>query len=155
MEEYIKKSEIGSETEKEKGTFIKWVKAHKKGLIFAGISIASLISIILAIKNKDSIEELWAALQKSVATKVPGDKAVVKVTENAIPVVEIVSTTDIILLPVHSEYRVAFGVTDHIRNLHEGWNASPEKIAAAAAHGIELLPGQTWVENYTKGAIAA
>lgn len=154
MEEHIKKSEIGSETEKEKGIFIKWVKAHKKELIFAGISIASLIGIIFGIKNKDSIQELWAALQKSVA-KVPADKAVVKVTENAIPVVETVSTTNITLLPVNREYRVPFGVTDHIRNLHEGWHASPEKIAAAMAHGIELLPGQTWVENYTKGIIAA
>ena len=154
MEEHIKKSEICSETEKEKGTFIKWVKAHKKELIFAGISIASLIGIILGIKNKDSIEELWAALQKSVA-KIPADKAVVKTTENTIPVVETVSTTDIISLPVHREYRAAFDVTGHIRNLCEGWHASPEKISAAAAHGIELLPGQTWVEDYTKGAIAA
>ena len=154
MEKHIKKSEIGNETEKEKDTFIKWVKAHKKELIFAGISIASLIGIIFGIKNKDSIEALWATLQKSVA-KVPVDKAVVKVTENVIPVVETVSTTNITLFPVHREYRAAFGVTGHIRNLHEDWNASPEKIAAAVAYGIELLPGQTWVENYTKGTIAA
>ena len=127
MEEHIKKSEIGNETEKEKDTFIKWVKAHKKELIFAGISIASLIGIIFGIKNKDSIEALWATLQKSVA-KLPADKAVVKVTENVIPLVETVSTTNITLL---------------------------EKIAAAVAYGIELLPGQTWVENYTKGTIAA
>ena len=55
MEEYIKKPEIGSELEKKKGTFITWVKSHKKELIFAGISIASIIGIILGIKNKDSI----------------------------------------------------------------------------------------------------
>lgn len=154
MEEHIKKSEIGSETENEKGTFIKWVKAHKKELIFAGISITLLIGIILGIKNKDSIKELWAALQKSVA-KLPADKTVMKVTENANTVVETVSTTDVISLPAHSEYRVAYDVTGHVRNLYEGWHASPEKIVAAAAHDIELLPGQTWVENYTKGAIAA
>lgn len=154
MEEHIKKSEIGSETENEKDTFVKWVKAHKKELIFAGISIAALIGIILGIKNKDSIKELWAALQKSVA-KLSADKAVMKVTENAITVVETVSTTDVISLPAHSEYRAAFDVTGHVRNLCEGWHTSPEKIVAAAANGIELLPGQTWVENYTKGAIAA
>lgn len=154
MEEHIKKTEISSETENEKGTFIKWVKAHKKELIFAGISAASLIGIILGIKNKDSIKELWAALQKSVA-KLPADKAVMKVTENTITVVDTVSTTDVISLPAHSEYRAVFDVTGHVRNLYEGWHASPEKIVAAAAHGIELLPGQTWVENYTKGAIAA
>lgn len=154
MEEHIKKPEIGREIEKEKGIFIKWVKSHKKELIFAGISIASLIGIILGIKNKDSIKALWEALQKSMA-QVPADKSVVKVTENALSITETVSATDMISLPVHREYRAAFDVTDHIRNLHEGWHASPEKIAAAAAHNIELLPGQTWVENYIKGAIVA
>lgn len=154
MEEYIEKSEISYKIEKEKGTFIKWVKSHKKELFLAGISIASLIGIIIGIKNKDSIKELWAALQKTVA-KIPADKAVMKVTENSISVVETVSTSDIILLPVHREYRAIFDVTGHIRNLYEGWNASPEKMAAVAAHGIELLPGQTWVESYTKGVIAA
>lgn len=154
MEEYNEKSEISYENQKEKGTFIKWVKAHKKELFLAGISIASLIGIIIGIKNKDSIKELWAALQKTVA-KIPADKAVMKVTENSIPVVESVSTSDIISLPVHREYRAIFDVTGHVRNLCEGWNASPEKMAAATANGIELLPGQTWVENYTKGVIAA
>ena len=154
MEEYIKKPEIGSELEKKKGTYITWVKSHKKELIFAGISITSIIGIILGIKNKDSIEALWKALQKSVA-QVPADKAIVKVTENTLPVVAAVSTTDMISLPVHREYMAAFDVTEHIRNLHEGWHASPEKIAAAASHNIELLPGQTWVENYIKGAIVA
>lgn len=73
MEEHIKKPEIGREIEKKKGIFIKWVKSHKKELIFAGISIASLIGIILGIKNKDSIKALWEALQKSMA-QVPADK---------------------------------------------------------------------------------
>ena len=41
-------------------------------------------------------------------------------------------------------------VTEHIRNLPEGWHASEKKIASAAEHGYNLKPGQTWVENYTK-----
>ena len=41
-------------------------------------------------------------------------------------------------------------VTEHIRNLPEGWHASEKKIASAAEHGYNLQPGQTWVENYTK-----
>lgn len=154
MEEHIEKPEIGSELEKKKGIFITWVKSHKKELIFAGISTVSLIGIILGIKSRDSMEALWRSLQKSVA-QAPADKAIVKVTENTLPVVTTVSTTNMISLPVHREYRVAFDVTEHIRNLHEGWHASPEKIAAAASHNIELLPGQTLVENYTKGVITA
>lgn len=41
-------------------------------------------------------------------------------------------------------------VTEHIRNLPEGWHASEKKIASAAEHGYNLQPGQTWVENYKK-----
>ncbi|HHX60379.1 MAG TPA: hypothetical protein GX707_06540 [Epulopiscium sp.] len=154
MEEHIEKSEISYRIEKEKGAFIKWVKAHKKELFLAGISIASLIGIIVGIKNKDSINKLWTVLQKTVS-RMPADKVATKVTENSISVVETVSASDIILLPAHNEYRAIFDVKGHIRNLYEGWNTSPEKMAAAAEHGIELLPGQTWVESYTKGVIAA
>lgn len=46
-------------------------------------------------------------------------------------------------------------VAEHLRNLPEGRKASPEKIAAAAEHGYDLLPGQTWVENYRTGGLAA
>jgi len=45
-------------------------------------------------------------------------------------------------------------VSFHIRNLHERWKSSPENLAKAAAYGIELLPGQTLVEGYTKGEVA-
>ena len=41
-------------------------------------------------------------------------------------------------------------VTEHIRNLPEGWHASEKKIASAAEHGYNLQPGQTWVANHTK-----
>ena len=51
MEEQINKAEIVSEIKKNKGTLIKWIKAHKKELFIAGISIASLIGIILWIEE--------------------------------------------------------------------------------------------------------
>lgn len=152
MEEHIQSSEFGSPIGKEKVTFLEWVKAHKKELIFAGIGIATLIGMILGIKNKDSIESLWESMQKSIA-KVPADKVVVEVAENSIPITETVSATDIVSLSAHREYKAAFDVTDHIRNLHKGWCASREKVAAAEAHDIKLLSGQTWVENYIKGTI--
>lgn len=50
---------------------------------------------------------------------------------------------------------VPFEVSQHIRNLHEGWEASPTKVAEAAAMGIRLLPGQTLVNAYKKGLLAA
>ena len=47
--------------------------------------------------------------------------------------------------------RAAHDVCEHVRNLPNGWNASPEKAETAADHGYDLGPGQTWVESYTTG----
>jgi hypothetical protein len=47
--------------------------------------------------------------------------------------------------------RAAHGVSEHIRNLPPGCNASQEKIESATDHGYSLEPGQTWVESYTTG----
>ena len=52
--------------ESKKKELIKWIKNHKKQLIFAGISITTLVCIILGIKNKDTLAELWISLAESV-----------------------------------------------------------------------------------------
>lgn len=44
-----------------------------------------------------------------------------------------------------------FDVCAHVRTLPEGWHASPEKLAEAAALHIILLPNQTLVDSYVKG----
>ena len=122
----------------EKQTFIKWVKAHKKELIVAGISVAALVALIVAVKKKDSILALWDSLKKDVA-EVPTKSAV-----ESIPMAEAVSETNIIDFPVRG----------HKRYLPNGNHASLEKIASAPEHGYTLQPGQTWVEGYTKGGNA-
>ncbi len=48
-----------------------------------------------------------------------------------------------------------FEVRRHIRNLPDGWHASPEKIAEALKNSIILMDGQTWVNSYMKGGVAA
>lgn len=47
--------------------------------------------------------------------------------------------------------RAAHDVSEHVRNLPPGWNASLEKTETAVDHGYTLGPGQTWVESYTTG----
>ena len=42
-------------------------------------------------------------------------------------------------------------VSPHIRNLHEGYHASEDKILSAAENGFSLKEGQTWVRPYTTG----
>ncbi len=51
--------------ENQKG-FIAWVKAHKIQLIVVGISITAIIGVILGIKNKEALDELWKALKNSL-----------------------------------------------------------------------------------------
>ena len=52
--------------EEKKDSFKAWVIAHKKQLILAGISISVVLGIILGIKNKDALEELWTAMKLKI-----------------------------------------------------------------------------------------
>ena len=136
--------------EKEKKTFVQWVKEHKKELIIAGVSIAAIIAVIIGIKNHKALEEAWASLRKLVE-KTPEYIPV----EKTVAVTEAVPVKDIVEINIVTTDRIPHDVAEHLRNLPEGWKASAEKIAKAAEHGYDLLPGQTWVEAYRTGGLAA
>lgn len=141
----------------EKKGFIAWVNAHKKELIIAGISIVALIATMLGINNKDVLLELWRNLKvpvtkpsapvKKLSDIVPDSPTVSAIEEEKVPVVK---AMEFVSTPQHS-----FDVRGHIRNLHSGWKASAKKISEAEMLGISLLPGQTLVDGYTKGALSA
>lgn len=136
--------------ENEKKTFVDWIKAHKKELIIAGVSIVAIIAAVIGIKNHKDLEKAWASLRK-IVEKTPKTipvKKTVPVTGD-VPVKKIV---DINIIPAE---KVPHDVVEHLRNLPEGWRASEQKIATAAEHGYNLLPGQTWVESYKTGGVAA
>ena len=129
-----KKMEMSGETQKEQKTLIHWIREHKMEIAIAGISITAMVRVFWnALKNTDP--------KILIKTETP------RITEQ-------VSNIEGVVIPMHREYKAPFDVSFHIRNLHEGWKASPEKLAKAAAYGIELLPGQTLVEGYTKGKVA-
>jgi predicted transcriptional regulator len=50
----------------EKKSFLLWVKVHKKQLIIAGVSLATIVGIILGIKNRESIIRFWNSLKKAI-----------------------------------------------------------------------------------------
>lgn len=133
---------------KEQRKLIRWIKEHKKMLIIAGISIASLIAIVLGIKNSESIKALWSSLRKvtekaaAPATRVPPLRPVHPVVENTAAVA------------IQNSETIPFDVAKHIRNLPDGWHASADKIATALENGFELAEGQTWVVDYMKGVAA-
>lgn len=137
---------------KEREGLISWIKEHKKELIIAGIGIGTLVLIILGIKNQDTIKAVWISLQSIVK------RSTVKVTETVTkvsvetpqePVKEVVTAV------ASNSDSIPFEVSRHIRNLPDGWHASPEKVAEALENNIILMDGQTWVDSYMKGGIAA
>lgn len=132
--------------EKEEKTFVNWVKKHKKQLIIAGVSTAAIISIIVGIENQKALEEVWASLRKLIEKK----PDVISVVDNTVSITEVTPVKDIV-----TTGKIPHDVAEHLRNLPEGWKASAEKIATAAEHGYDLLPGQTWVETYRTGKLAA
>jgi predicted acylesterase/phospholipase RssA len=136
--------------ENEKKTFVDWIKEHKKELIIAGVSIAAIIAVIIGIKNQKALEEAWASLRKLVE-KAPETMPVAK----SVPDTDVSPVKEIVEINIISADRIPHDVVEHIRNLPEGWKASAQKIATAAEHGYNLLPGQTWVEAYKTGGMAA
>lgn len=45
---------------------ITWVKAHKTELIIIGVSIPTVIAVVLGIKNKDAVKALWDNLKAAI-----------------------------------------------------------------------------------------
>lgn len=132
--------------EKKKG-FIAWVKAHRKQLVLAGISVATIIGVIIGLKNKEAILDLWNSLEDSITKvpeKLPEPMCVAQVTPPALE--------EVISVRSYTSPQEAFDVSQHIRNMSGGRHHSAEKAAEAATLGISLLPNQTIVDTYTKCA---
>lgn len=51
---------------KEKKDFILWIKAHKKQLVVAGVSIATIILVVIELKNESEILRLWGILKERI-----------------------------------------------------------------------------------------
>ena len=131
----------------EKHKFVNWVKDHKKQLLIAGISVTAVIGIIIGLKNKEAIKELWENLENSLSKtteKLPESITIVKTDPQLIE--------EVIPVRLYTSPQETFGVSQHIRNLSGGRLHSIEKAAEAAALGIDLLPHQTLVDTYTKFA---
>lgn len=135
--------------ENEKKTIVGWIKEHKKELIIAGVSIATIITVIISIKNHKALEEAWESLRKLVE-KAPETMPVAK----SIFTADVVPAKEIVEINIIAADRGPHDVAEHIRNLPEGWKASAQKIATAVEHGYDLLPGQTWIKTYRTGKAA-
>lgn len=136
--------------EKEKRTIMKWIRKHKRELIIAGISIPTIIGIVIALKNLEELKKVWENLFLSIK----------QISENSFsnrstPLSEVTSMKDIIPININATRHIPHDVAEHLRKLPEGWQASALKKRSAAEHGYILLPGQTWVKTYRTGENAA
>lgn len=52
--------------EDKKKSVLTWIKEHKTELILAGISITAIVTIILGIKNKDALMNVWNKLKTRI-----------------------------------------------------------------------------------------
>ena len=133
--------------EEKKNSFKAWVITHKKQLILAGISISVVLGIILGIKNKDALEELWTAMKLKIRNVPKTELIVEPISQTSTPQLQIVTAPHTYTRP---QEPVNVGL--HIRTLSGGRTHSAEKTAEALALGIDLLPNQTLVDPYTKYA---
>ena len=140
-----------------KDDMIKWVKSHKKQLAAVGISAIAVVALILAIKNREALANIMKNIVASVSKPA---NTVTSQSASAVKAGSYAQVTDIakaVSEPVQSITtsaqidKIPFDVHKHVRNLPDGYHASPEKVATALENGIELLNNQTWVVNYTKG----
>ncbi len=132
---------------KEQRKLIQWIKKHKKQLIIAGVSIGTLVLVILGLKNRESIKTLWDSLKKTVEQPTAHKAMIASAEETAKPVIEDVTKG----LAQHREV-IPHDVAKHLRNLPLGQQASEKKKATALENGFELTEGQTWVSDYATGA---
>lgn len=134
----------------EKEVLIDWIKKHKKKPILAGVSVPVILALIIEIKNRDEIIKALKSLIKLA------DETSQKVTDPTIFTnlddMSIQETIDFNASKVEANL---IDVCSHIRNLHEGWTPSEEKVESAVQMGYELNPNQTWVKKYTKRKFAA
>ena len=117
-----------------------WWKKHWKKVVGGVIVVAGTALIV---KNWTEILELF---------NLPADALPIEPVDISSAAQEISANSAIELTAetIRKAPEVPFDVCAHVRNLPEGWHASPEKLAEAAALNIILLPNQTLVDSYVK-----
>ena len=146
MKYYNKIKKFGGQIRKEmiymenkKSKFISWVKKHRVELIVSGISVASLILIILHYNG--SVDDLFNMIHNKTLNKNINNENLAQVF-NLQPITENKIKGDI-----------EISVKEHIRKLPKGCHASPTKIKEAFSKGIDISDGSsTLVRSYTRNA---
>lgn len=128
-----------------------WERNKKKVLIIGGVVIAAGIGIV-AFKNKDALIAL-VKKGKIAVSNVPLPDA--QQVNEKIPEVPTVVNAETAISNIPLNNGLPFEVKGFIRDLPNNRYPSAEKLAQAAALGIELGEHQTIVNPYMKNLIHA
>ncbi len=125
----------------------KWLSKHRKGVIITAsvLAITGTVAILLinGKKVKMPVKELAAKIVPEVPKASGSVDAALEAAKDVAP--QLSQMSDTVTIEIDGVYKV-FNRSEFIRQLHDGWQASPEKRAQAAAMGIVLKPGQTIVD---------
>lgn len=107
-----------------------WAKKHKKGIIITCGIVAVVGTVAILVINGKKVAIPVEELVEDVLAEAPKPTMLPTVAES-----------------VENTVVTTFPRSEFIRQLHPGQHASAAKIAQAAEMGIELLPGQTIVNE--------
>ena len=127
-----------------------WFRKHRKGVLITAtiLAITGTVAILLinGKKVKMPVKELAEKIVPEAPKAVKPVESAVNVVKQAAP--EAAKVAETVTVEVDGVLKT-FPRSEFIRQLHEGWHASAEKIAQAAEMGIELKPGETIVNACT------
>ncbi len=124
----------------------KWLSKHRKEVIITASVLAITGTVAILLINGKKVKMPVKELAEKIVPEVPQASGSVDVAlEAAMDVApQLSQAAETVTIKIDGVYKV-FPRTEFIRQLHEGWQASPEKLAQAAAMGIDLKQGETIV----------
>ena len=122
-----------------------WLWRHRKLLLLGGAVVIAGVVIWL---NREMIIDFLLTDRSAINTAVDtaGRETVIRVVADPVKEAAVEASPEAASKMIN--------VCSHLRRLPQGWKASVEKITEAASLGIELPPGFTFVDEYSKGTAA-
>ena len=122
-----------------------WFRKHSKAVLITAtiLAVTGAFAVLLIDGKivKIPVKELAEKLVPEVPQK--SSESLAKAADKLAPKV-----AETVAVEVNGTLK-SFPRAEFIRQLHEGWSASAAKTAQAAAKGIDLKPGETFVNACT------
>lgn len=122
-----------------------WIKAHKKELVVAGITITGLLLLVVGIENKEELTKLFCIIE---------DRINVGKNNTSVMQINAEKTSNIVSIePYLNNTRAPHYVEGHPMKLAAGKKISEEMLEFVKENNIELPPNYTFRRSYETGAV--